>query len=111
MVTDFQFLLTDNAIKQIHFILSQDKKDCYFRISVDGGGCSGFQYKFATTHIKNDDDIVLKCGEYHVLIDNISVPFIQKGQLDFVSTLMESAFEIKNPNAKSSCGCGVSFSV
>jgi len=81
------------------------------RVSVEGGGCSGFQYKFDVEREKADDDLVLERGNATVLIDPVSVGFLAGSEIDFVDDLIGSAFKITNPNAKSSCGCGTSFSL
>jgi iron-sulfur cluster assembly accessory protein len=81
------------------------------RISVQGGGCSGFQYVFSLVKEVEADDIVIEEGEAKVVIDLLSLPYLEGAELDFVDTLMESSFKINNPNASSSCGCGTSFSV
>ena len=109
-VTDL-LSLTDKAIKKISKILSKEEAGSYFRVAVNGGGCSGFQYEFVTTQTKNDDDHEIQCGNYIVLLDDISVPFVKGAVLDYVTEMIGAGFEIKNPNAKSSCGCGISFSV
>lgn len=106
-----KFSVTSKASEQIISLLSFEEGHKYFRISVNGGGCSGFQYEFNIVVKKEDTDYVIACGDYELLIDDVSIAFIKGGQLDFVSNLLEESFEIKNPNAKSSCGCGVSFSV
>lgn len=103
--------LSDKAIQKISKILAKEQDESYFRVAVNGGGCSGFQYEFGTTQTKNDDDHEIKCGDYIVLLDDISVPFVKGSILDYVTEMIGAGFEIKNPNAKSSCGCGVSFSV
>ncbi len=105
------FTITDNAISQIASILSTEATGAFFRIAVKGGGCSGFSYEFKVdTHIHNDD-IVYPCGDYKLVIDNVSIAFLTGSVFDYVTQLIGSEFHIKNPNAKSSCGCGVSFSL
>ncbi|MGB1546856.1 MAG: HesB/IscA family protein, partial [Candidatus Puniceispirillaceae bacterium] len=78
---------------------------------VDGGGCSGFQYKFDFDSIKNDDDLELNQHGVTVLIDEMSMPFLEQAQLDFKEELIGSYFAVENPNATANCGCGTSFSV
>ncbi|MDU6726846.1 MAG: iron-sulfur cluster assembly accessory protein [Bradyrhizobium sp.] len=81
------------------------------RISVEGGGCSGFQYKFDIDRAKADDDLVIARDRAVVLVDPASVPFLAGSEVDFVDDLMGASFRINNPNATASCGCGTSFSV
>ncbi|MDD9329079.1 MAG: iron-sulfur cluster assembly accessory protein, partial [Bartonella sp.] len=81
------------------------------RISVEGGGCSGFSYKYDLVSESKEDDFIIKKGGAVVLIDSISLPFMEGAEIDFVDDLMGQSFQIHNPNATSSCGCGVSFSI
>jgi iron-sulfur cluster assembly accessory protein len=81
------------------------------RVSVEGGGCSGFSYKFDLDNEPGDDDIVLERDDAKVLIDQVSLVYMAGSEIDFVDNLMGQAFQIKNPNAVASCGCGTSFSV
>lgn len=104
-------LPTDAAVKKIAKILSKEDNAKFFRVAVNGGGCSGFQYDFTTDTTKKQGDYEIPCGDYVILLDDMSVPFVKGAVLDYVTQMIGSGFEIKNPNAKSSCGCGVSFSV
>ncbi|SRR5579883_3153423 len=81
------------------------------RVCVQGGGCSGFQYIFSLVQKPEPDDIVIEEGKATVIVDLLSLPYLEGAELDFVDTLMESGFRVNNPNASSSCGCGTSFSV
>jgi iron-sulfur cluster insertion protein len=81
------------------------------RISVNGGGCSGFQYDFAIADGPQDDDIKFERDGATVLVDSVSIGFIEGSTLDFVDDLIGQSFKIQNPQAKSSCGCGVSFTI
>ena len=81
------------------------------RISVEGGGCSGFQYKFDLTGASDPDDVVLERNGARVLIDPVSVGFLAGSEIDFVDDLIGASFLIKNPNATASCGCGTSFTI
>lgn len=102
--------LTERAAKQILHILHMEKlKKGYLRLSVLGGGCSGFQYKFSLeTETQADDQVIEKAGA-GLLIDTTSLPFLENCEIDFVEDLSGAGFQIRNPNAQSSCGCGNSF--
>lgn len=111
MTESLNFSITDNAIAHIGTVLSQEKQGSVFRVAVKGGGCSGFSYDFKIDNHINGDDIIYPCGDYQLVVDNISIAFLKGAVLDYVTQMIGSQFDIKNPNAKSSCGCGVSFSV
>jgi iron-sulfur cluster assembly accessory protein len=81
------------------------------RISVEGGGCSGFQYKFDIDHARADDDVVIERESAVVLVDPASAPFLAGSEVDFVDDLIGASFRVHNPNATASCGCGTSFSI
>lgn len=103
--------LTENAAKRVAEIAAGDPATPWLRVSVDGGGCSGFQYKFDLVSEKAADDLVLERAGATVLIDPISVGYMQGAEIDFVDDLIGAAFKIKNPIATASCGCGTSFSI
>jgi len=105
MIKEIKF--TDNAINQINRLLSSKEKGSFFRIAIKGGGCSGFQYDFSFDNSKNDDDL---CHE-NILIDKTSANLLKGSEVDFVKELIGNSFKINNPQSKSSCGCGVSFSL
>ena len=94
--------ITENAKKQIAKLLINEPKGSFFRVLVEGGGCSGFKYNFSIDNIINEDDIKVD----KVIIDKTSNNF-----LDFEENLMSKSFRILNPDAKASCGCGISFSI
>ncbi|MEK9545172.1 MAG: iron-sulfur cluster assembly accessory protein [Pelagibacteraceae bacterium] len=98
---------TDQALKQIEKILLENNKKNYFRISVQGGGCSGFKYDFSFDDQINQDDVKFN----KTLIDNESLKLISGSIVDYKEELIGSSFIIKNPKASSSCGCGLSFSI
>ena len=102
--------ITDNAQNHIFNILTNDEVK-FFRITVLGGGCAGFQYKFDFENIKNEDDIIIKTKKIKVLIDNASLELIKGSKIDYINELIGSSFKITNPQASSSCGCGTSFSI
>lgn len=102
--------ITDNAQDHIASILSNDKVK-FFRITVLGGGCAGFQYKFDFENSINSDDKLVKTKKIEVVIDNTSLELIKGSKIDYVNELIGSSFKITNPQASSSCGCGTSFSI
>ena len=102
--------ITEGAQNYIAGLIEKDKSN-YFRITVLGGGCAGFQYKFDFDDIKNDDDILFKTNKISVLIDEISLGLINGSRIDYVNELIGSSFKVTNPKASSSCGCGTSFSI
>ncbi len=102
--------ITDNAQEHIATVLKKDSAK-YFRITVLGGGCAGFQYKFDFENLKNEDDILIHNEKIDVIIDEPSMELIQNSKIDYVHELIGSSFKITNPQATSSCGCGTSFSI
>ena len=102
--------ITNNAQKHIASVLKKDSA-IYFRITVLGGGCAGFQYKFDFENLKNEDDILIEEEKIKVVIDETSMELIQNSKIDYVNELIGSSFKITNPQASSSCGCGTSFSI
>ena len=105
MIKEIKF--TDNALKQIQNLLSKKDEGSFFRIAIKGGGCSGFQYEFTFEQSKNEDDLTFQ----NILIDKTSADVLKDSEVDYVSELMGESFKISNPQTKSSCGCGVSFSL
>lgn len=104
------FIFTKNAAIQVEKIAKKDNQDPVFRLSVDGGGCSGFQYKMELSKIE-PDDIEFQTENSTLVIDKISSLYLENATLDYVNELIGSYFQVKNPNASSSCGCGTSFSI
>ena len=102
--------ITDNAQEHIASVLKKDSAN-YFRITVLGGGCAGFQYKFDFEKLKNTDDILIEDTKINILIDETSLKLIENSKIDYVHELIGSSFKITNPQASSSCGCGTSFSI
>ena len=98
---------TEQAIKQIEKQITSFGKKTYFRITVQGGGCSGFKYNFSFDEKINQDDVVVK----NAVIDNDSLKLINGSIVDYKDELIGSSFVIKNPIATASCGCGLSFSI
>ena len=105
MIKEIKF--TDKAIKQINHLLSQKDKGSFFRIAIKGGGCSGFQYDFSFDKLMEKDDLKFE----NILIDKTSADLLKGSEVDYVSELIGEQFKITNPQTKSSCGCGVSFSL
>ena len=103
--------LSERAAKRIARILSAEPGGTALRISVSGGGCSGFQYGFDLDQMRASDDIVVERDGAVVVIDAVSLPYMGGSEIDFVDDLIGQSFQIKNPNATASCGCGTSFSI
>ncbi|WP_273720898.1 MULTISPECIES: iron-sulfur cluster assembly accessory protein [unclassified Bartonella] len=103
--------ISDVAAKQIAQILLSEPDKIGLRICVEGGGCSGFSYKYSLVSEMCENDLVLKKDGAVVFIDSLSLPFMEGAEIDFVDDLMGQSFQIHNPNAVASCGCGVSFSI
>ena len=105
MINEIKF--TEKAIKQVNRLISNKEAGTYFRISVLGGGCSGYKYDFSFDRNIDQDDKKIN----NILIDNASLEILKGSEIDFVSELMGTSFKISNPKTKSSCGCGISFSI
>ena len=103
--------LSEAAARRIADILSKENDKSALRVSVEGGGCSGFSYKFDLAGQPDDDDLVLERGDARVLIDSLSLVYMGGSEIDFVDNLMGQSFQINNPNAVASCGCGTSFTI
>lgn len=103
--------MTVGAARRISKVLEKQPGKTALRISVEGGGCSGFSYRFDLVDRQNADDLAIERDGATVLIDAVSLPFMDGSEIDFVDDLMGQSFKINNPNATSSCGCGTSFSV
>jgi iron-sulfur cluster assembly accessory protein len=103
--------VSERAARRIGEILKGEGDGAMLRISVEGGGCSGFQYKFDVDHAKTEDDLVISREGAVVLVDPASVPFLAGSEVDFVDDLIGASFRINNPQATASCGCGTSFSI
>lgn len=103
--------ISQSAAKRIVELVSEDDNAHLFRVSVEGGGCSGFQYRFELIESAAPDDTLIERDGATVAIDPTSVPFIAGSEIDFIDELIGAQFKISNPNATASCGCGTSFSV
>lgn len=103
--------MTDAAAARIAKIVTQNQGMNALRIAVEGGGCSGFSYKMDLTDERHDDDVSITKNGATVLIDELSLVYMGGSVIDFVDDLMGQSFQIKNPNAVASCGCGTSFAI
>jgi iron-sulfur cluster assembly accessory protein len=103
--------LTERAARRIGEILRREPPGSMLRVSVEGGGCSGFQYKFDIDRTQATDDFVICRDGATVLVDQISVGYLAGSEIDFVDDLIGASFRINNPQATASCGCGTSFSL
>lgn len=110
-MSETQFSVTPSAAKRIAFLASREPKPVMMRVAVLGGGCSGFQYNFSFEEEKNDDDLLIERDGASVVVDSTSLELLKGSELDYVEEMVGSAFQVKNPNATSSCGCGNSFSL
>ena len=103
--------VSERAARRIGEILKTEPAGTMLRVSVEGGGCSGFQYKFDMERAKTADDLVISRDGATVLIDSVSVGYMTGSEIDFVDDLIGAAFKVKNPKATASCGCGTSFAL
>lgn len=103
--------MSASAARRINAILADQNGADFLRVSVEGGGCSGFSYKFDFGKSVDEDDLLVERDGAKVAIDAMSLPFLEGSEIDFVDELIGAAFKIHNPNATASCGCGTSFSV
>jgi len=110
-MTDRQVAMTDRAKARVSDLIKAEGKDgLMLRLSVSGGGCSGFQYGFSLDDATTDDDVVFG-DDVKLVVDNVSLDLLSGAEVDFVEDLVGSYFRVSNPNAASSCGCGTSFSI
>jgi iron-sulfur cluster insertion protein len=107
-----QIVVTESAARRIAALKQQEEAaNAFLRISVSGGGCSGFQYGLDFDETQNPDDHVFEQSGVEVVVDDVSLDLLNGAEIDFVEDLMGASFQIRNPNAASSCGCGNSFSI
>jgi len=109
MTTDIT--MTERAARKIGEILRSEPSGAMLRLSVMGGGCSGFQYKFDVDRDQAEDDILIARDGITVLVDPVSLEYLAGSEIDYVDGLIGAAFKVNNPKAKASCGCGTSFSL
>ena len=103
--------VTERAAKRITEIVAGEAAARALRVSVEGGGCSGFQYKFDLVPEAGDDDTILERSGAKVFIDQVSLGYLAGSEIDFVDDLIGASFRVNNPKATASCGCGTSFSL
>jgi iron-sulfur cluster assembly protein len=103
--------VTESAAERINAITAQEADNKLLRVSVEGGGCSGFQYKFDLIPAAEADDLVIEKDGATVVVDPVSLPFLEGSEIDFVRELIGASFRVTNPNAQASCGCGTSFTI
>ncbi|CUT17434.1 MULTISPECIES: iron-sulfur cluster insertion protein ErpA [Candidatus Ichthyocystis] len=103
---------SDSAVTRVKDLMNEEgNPSLKLRVFITGGGCSGFQYGFTFDEVINDDDFVLEKGDVVLLVDSMSYQYLQGADIDYVDDLEGAQFTIKNPNAKTTCGCGSSFSI
>ena len=110
-MTAASITVTDRAAERIAQIVRNEPENKMFRISVNGGGCSGFSYCFDLVSNAKREDILIERAGAKVLVNSISLTYLAGSEIDYVNDLMSASFKIKNPNATAACGCGTSFSV
>lgn len=106
-----ELTLSPSAAQRIHAIGKAEGKPLMLRVAVEGGGCSGFQYQFDLVEEAQPDDLRIERDGAAALVDEMSLVLLKGSEIDFVDELAGAEFRVRNPNAKSSCGCGVSFSI
>ena len=107
-----RILVSDSAARRIAVLKEQEETpDAFLRIAVSGGGCSGFQYGLSFDDQKNADDFIFEHGGIAIVVDDVSLDLLNGAEIDFIEDLMGAYFQVRNPNATASCGCGTSFSV
>jgi len=103
--------VSERAARRIGEILGREPAGTMLRLSVEGGGCSGFQYKFDMDRERMPEDVLIRRDQAVVLIDQVSLGYLAGSEIDFVDDLIGASFRVNNPNAKASCGCGTSFAL
>ncbi len=103
--------LSASAAERIKSVVASEPQGAGLRVAVEGGGCSGFQYEIGVAGAPNANDLVVERDGARLFVDPVSLPFLLGSEVDWVDELIGASFKVRNPNATSSCGCGVSFSV
>jgi iron-sulfur cluster assembly accessory protein len=111
MMSSTELTLSPSAAQRIHAIGKAEGKALMLRVAVEGGGCSGFQYLFDLVETAQADDLRIERDGAAAVVDEMSLALLKGSEIDFVDELAGAEFKVRNPNAKSSCGCGVSFSI
>lgn len=106
-----EIALSPAAAARVAAIATKQAKPAILRLSVEGGGCSGFQYRFGLADAVESDDLVAETDGVRLVVDPVSLDLVRGAQVDFVDNLGGAHFSVSNPNAASGCGCGTSFSV
>jgi len=110
-MTNAHIILTDAAASRLAALSEKEGKPLMLRVAVEGGGCSGFQYRFDLIESAEPDDIRIENAGQAAVVDEMSLIMLKGSQIDFVDELAGAEFKVRNPNARTSCGCGVSFSI
>ena len=110
-MSETAFSVTESAAKRIAFLAAKEVKPVMMRVAVLGGGCSGFQYDFSFEEERGEDDLLIERDGATVVVDSTSLELLKGSELDYVEEMVGASFQVRNPNATSSCGCGNSFSV
>ena len=110
-VSDPAITITTSAAKRVAAIAERQRKPAILRLSVDGGGCAGFTYKFELADVADDEDTIAETDGVQLVVDAVSLDLLRGSAVDFVEDLGGASFRVTNPNAASGCGCGSSFSV
>lgn len=105
------FNISDSAAKKIRSIIDDENPNLKLRVFVQGGGCSGFQYGFTLDELSEDDDFTFEKDGINVVVDSMSMQYLNEAMIDYTEDMMSSSFTIKNPNVTATCGCGSSFTI
>lgn len=109
---DWRVAMTESAARRVAELRRQENlPDAFLRLAVSGGGCSGFQYGFSFDDTRQSEDVVFEQDGVQLVVDEVSLELVKGAEIDFVEDMMGASFQVRNPNAASSCGCGSSFSV
>jgi iron-sulfur cluster assembly protein len=103
--------MSESAARQINAIMAKQDQARMLRVAVDGGGCSGFSYRFEFADTQNEDDLLVERDGAKIVIDEMSLEFLEGSEIDYSRELIGAAFKVNNPNATANCGCGTSFSI